>query len=295
MKKPAILFFFLLLCNGSLKALNCTLGGATQILFGTYSSSLIQVAPASISINCDAGTKYTIGIGPGQHGSGLTNRLVANGTQTLSYQLFSNSSYTLNWGDASAPSTEVSGTGIGSQSIQIFAQVPANQAFFATGNGGNYTDNVAVTLTCSNCSVISGSPASLGINVGGVAPGCGISANPLNFGNYTGSVLQATSTLQVGCTGGDAYTVSLNAGLGSNATVTARKMTLGTTTNTLKYSLYTSNAYNMVWGDGTSGTSTVSGTGTGAVKSLTVYGQIPAGQSPPVGTYTDTIIATLTY
>jgi spore coat protein U-like protein len=295
MRKLTIVFFFLLLCDGHLKASNltCTLGGANQILFGTYSSALIQVAPSSISLNCDAGATYTIGLGPGAHGSGVTNRLMANGTQTLSYQLFSNSSYTLNWGNSSAPTTEVSGIGQGSQSIQIFAQVPANQAFYTTANGGNYTDNVQVTLTCSNCSVISGSPASLGINLNGVAPGCGISANPLNFGSYTGSVLQATTTLQVGCTGGDAYSVSLNAGSGSNATVTTRKMMLGT--NTLNYLLYTSNTYATVWGDGTSGTSTVPGTGTGTVRSLTVYGQIPAGQSPPAGTYTDTIIATLTY
>jgi spore coat protein U-like protein len=40
----------------------------------------------------------------------------------------------------------------------------------------------------------------------------------------------------------------------------------------------------------------VAGTGTGVVHSLTVYGQIPAGQSvTTTGSYTDTITATVTY
>lgn len=291
MKKLTLVFLFLLFGNGSLKALTCTLNNANQILFGIYSSAQIRVAPTSISINCDAGAKYTIGLGQGLHGTGLTNRLMANGSLTLGYQLFSNSAYTLNWGDASAPSTEVSGTGQGSQSLQIYAQVPANQAFFAAANGGNYSDNVLVTLTCSNCSVISGSPASLGINLSGVAPGCGISANNLTFGNYTGALLDATTTIQVGCSGTTPYNVGLNAG--NAGTIATREMT-GPAGALLAYKLFSNAGYSVNWGN-TVGTDTVTGVGNNTVQNLTVYGQIPAGQSVASGTYTDTIVATLTY
>jgi spore coat protein U-like protein len=43
------------------------------------------------------------------------------------------------------------------------------------------------------------------------------------------------------------------------------------------------------------GTDTLASTGTGVAQSITVYGQIPAGQYVSPGTYNDTIIATITY
>jgi len=43
------------------------------------------------------------------------------------------------------------------------------------------------------------------------------------------------------------------------------------------------------------GTDTVAGTGTGALQSLTVYGQLPANQKVLPGSYSDTITVTITY
>jgi spore coat protein U-like protein len=48
------------------------------------------------------------------------------------------------------------------------------------------------------------------------------------------------------------------------------------------------------WGQ-TVGTDTVSSTGTGAVQSFTVYGQVPAQSTPAPGAYSDTITVTVTY
>jgi len=39
----------------------------------------------------------------------------------------------------------------------------------------------------------------------------------------------------------------------------------------------------------------VAGTGTGAAQNLTVYGRIPASQFPGAGSYSDTVVVTLTY
>jgi len=39
----------------------------------------------------------------------------------------------------------------------------------------------------------------------------------------------------------------------------------------------------------------VPGTGTGGVQTLTVYGQLPANQNGPPGSYSDTITVTLTF
>ena len=128
-----------------------------------------------------------------------------------------------------------------------------------------------------------------------VLAACSITANALNFGNYnpvSGTPLNAATTLEITCTNGAAYEVGLSAGLGAGASVATRFMTNGG--NQLAYSLYSDAARTSVWGE-TSGVNTVSGTGSGALQALTVYGQIPGGQSVPSGLYTDTVTATITY
>lgn len=128
-----------------------------------------------------------------------------------------------------------------------------------------------------------------------VADSCSVTGNDLNFGTYdpvSGSTLDGTTTVDVTCTLDTAYDIGLNAGTGTGATVTVRKMTSGS--NTLNYSLFQEVTHVTVWGD-TVGSDTVADTGTGAVQNHTVFGQIPASQAVPAGTYTDTITVTITY
>jgi spore coat protein U-like protein len=101
-----------------------------------------------------------------------------------------------------------------------------------------------------------------------------------------------TSTIQVTCTNTTPYTIGLDAGTGSGATVAVRKMTSGGAT--VNYSLYTDSAHSNVWGN-TIGTDTVAGTGNGSAQSFTVYGQIPSQTTPAPGNYADTITVTVTY
>src|SRR5262245_53605935 len=89
-----------------------------------------------------------------------------------------------------------------------------------------------------------------------------VSAATLNFG--TAGVLSAnvdqTSTIQVQCTNTTPYNIGLDAGTGSGATVTTRKMTSGGAT--INYTLYSDTGYTTIWGN-TVGTDTVSATGNG--------------------------------
>lgn len=117
---------------------------------------------------------------------------------------------------------------------------------------------------------------------------CVISATNMGFGNYTGLVATATSTVTVQCTNTTPYTVSLNAGTSSGSTVTARKMT-GAAGVYLNYGLYSDASYQ------TNFVTTASITGNGAAQPITVYGSVPAGQYVAPNTYTDTITATVTY
>jgi spore coat protein U-like protein len=120
-----------------------------------------------------------------------------------------------------------------------------------------------------------------------------VTATNLAFGSYTGALTNATSTISVTCTKSTTYNVGLDAGTSTGATVTTRKMT-GPAGATLAYALYQDSAHTINWGN-TVSTDTVSGTGNGSAQTLTVYGEVPAGQSVTPGAYTDTITATITY
>ena len=121
-----------------------------------------------------------------------------------------------------------------------------------------------------------------------------VSAATLNFGSQgvLTTAVNQTTTLQVQCTDTTPYNIGLDAGTGSGATVTTRKMTSGA--NTVNYSLYSDTNHTVVWGN-TVGTNTVSATAIGASQSYTVYGQVPAQTTPGPGTYNDTITVTVTY
>ncbi len=137
-------------------------------------------------------------------------------------------------------------------------------------------------------------PATTTFNVTAtVLKDCIVSAAALPFGNYTGAVVNASSTVTVTCTSGTTYTVGLNPGLTTGATVTTRQMGITQPAGGLNYSLLTTSYTGANWGN-TSG-SWVSGTGNGAAQALTVYGVLPAAQYVPPGSYTDTIAVTVTY
>jgi len=124
---------------------------------------------------------------------------------------------------------------------------------------------------------------------------CNITAQNLNFGAYTGAVLDATTTLTVTCSNGVPWTIGLNAGTSPGATVVTRKMT-GPGADLLGYGLFEDASHTTNW-DNTGGSNVRSGTGagTGTPQPQTVYGRIPAGSFVGPGAYSDTITATLTF
>lgn len=129
-----------------------------------------------------------------------------------------------------------------------------------------------------------------------VLKACAVNANPLAFGTYdptAAAALDATTTLSVLCTVGTSFTVGLNAGTSTGATVTARKMTSGA--NTLAYALFQEAARTNNWGN-TPGTDTPPAVTAPVLPStLTVYGRIAPGQNVPAGAYTDTVTVTVNY
>ncbi len=121
---------------------------------------------------------------------------------------------------------------------------------------------------------------------------CSISAVDLAFGQYdptTGAANDTTSIVTVTCTLSTPYDIGLNAGLATGATTTSRQMG-----DELNYSMFEEPTRTTNWDD-TGGTNTITGVGTGLPVPHIVYGRIPGSQVISAGTYTDTIIVTLSY
>lgn len=129
-----------------------------------------------------------------------------------------------------------------------------------------------------------------------VAATCTVAATNMGFGTVnvlSGSNVDTTSTITVTCTNGTTYSIGLNPGTGSGATVSDRKMTSGG--DTLNYGLFTDSNRSTNWDD-IGGTNVGSGTGSGSGQAHTVYGRVPLGQTTvPPGSYSDTITVTVEF
>jgi spore coat protein U-like protein len=126
---------------------------------------------------------------------------------------------------------------------------------------------------------------------------CTLTTVGVAFGNYnvyTATATTANGKVKVECNFADTIQVSLNPGVNSGG-FPNRYMASGT--NLLSYNLYLDATFMTIWGDGTGGTSIYGPTAITPTGSLTVtvYGQIPALQDVTLGSYTDTITATLSY
>lgn len=132
------------------------------------------------------------------------------------------------------------------------------------------------------------------------AQSCTVGTSSVAFGSYdpfVSSPVDSTGQVDVACTDQTAYTVALDAGAYSGGSYSPRKMKHFTLTTWLSYLLYRDAARSELWGDGQSGTYTVSGVGAGLGQPNhhTVYGRLPAMQNVHVGQYGDTITVTVTY
>jgi spore coat protein U-like protein len=153
---------------------------------------------------------------------------------------------------------------------------------------------VTTDLTTPCSSVVTGSTGISFNAIATISNICNLSATPLNFGSI--GVLQVNvdigTTVQANCTNTTPYIIALDQGTGVGATTTTRKMTAGAIT--IDYSLYKNAARTLVWGN-IAGTDTLAGTGSGFDQLYTVYGRVPPQPTPAPGTYSDTIVVTLTY
>lgn len=128
---------------------------ASGVIFNTYNpfnSSALDVS-GNIRVTCTNSlvtpqtVNYTISLSTGGNNS-YNPRVMANGANSLTYNLYKDSLRTIVFGDGSGSTQTVSGSvtipaqGSASQDHTVYGRVPALQNAFV----GDYSDSITVTL-----------------------------------------------------------------------------------------------------------------------------------------------------
>lgn len=121
----------------------CTIG-ASSMVFGLYNPlGLNSVETVSdVDVICTDSTSYTLSLSSGQ--SGFTpRRLQSSNNATLEYNLFTDVTYQIIWGDNTQGTSRVSGNAdaAGTQH-NIYGLIPGGQNVPA----GHYTDTIIITI-----------------------------------------------------------------------------------------------------------------------------------------------------
>ncbi len=331
----AALLALVLFCGaGSARADGCSVT-MSDINFGNVSplTSADVVVSATGTVNCGwsllsptppylmlfPNVTVCVNIGLGAGSATAAPRTLSNGSAKLEYNLYRDATLTpaAIAGSTTLPSASIPilsvlsvpnlllGGSI-SQNFTVWGKIPAGAALAAVPTVGNadtdYTSSFAGQASISyayynlvqpDCST--GQTAGFAFTARArVVNDCKINAAPLSFGTVGAltSAVRANSALSVQCVNNNAYQIVLNGGTtAANVGARAMKSAAGGLVN---YRL-SSTLDGPLWGDGTLGTSVVSGVGTGATVSVPMYGMAPAQATPAPGDYRDTVTATVVF
>ena len=301
-------------------AVSCSISAITAS-YGSVDilSGAIDDTTGTFTVTCSGGSasqsiRLCLEMGAGATALGPSNeRVLRSASDYIDQEFYFDAARTQVWGawgttvtayPVASPAgiqqdVTLNGSGNGTFNYTVYGRIFGSQQ---TKTPGSYTwtgsspavqyratSGATACPTGGSTAASSGSTFSATIN-----SNANVSTSGVNFGSvsFMTSNTDATGTVTVQATNTTPYNVGLGAGGGSGATVATRKMTNGA--NTVTYSLYSDVSRTTVWGN-TIGSDTVTGTGSGNNQSLTVYGRAPVQSSKPPGTYTDTVVVTVTY
>jgi spore coat protein U-like protein len=124
---------------------------ATSVAFPNYTPGGGAVtATGTISVKCTNQTPYTVKLNAGTTTSdAYTQRLMANGSYTLQYNLYTSSAYTTVFGDGTSSTGTGSGTGAGintANTVTVYGQLVDSTTNQAAATG-SYSDTITVTVS----------------------------------------------------------------------------------------------------------------------------------------------------
>lgn len=127
----------------------------------------------------------------------------------------------------------------------------------------------------------------------GVSAACTLAVTGVSFGPIDPLANQVTTSVgsvQVECPADTPYLVRLSTGASGSWS-----RTLSSGADSLAYNLFRDPTHVEVWGDGSGGSLTVSGLGSGSTQLHSVYGRVPAQPQARVGSYSDVVVVTLEF
>jgi spore coat protein U-like protein len=136
------------------------------------------------------------------------------------------------------------------------------------------------------------------------AASCTVTATPVAFGVYDpllSTPRTATGRVTLRCTAtGSAERVRSTIALSTGGSGSYALRSLFSGPERLNYNLFLNSAFTNIWGDGTAGSRVGTANlnvpaGQARTANRTIYGRIPALQSPAAGAFGDTIVVTVTY
>lgn len=165
--------------------------------------------------------------------------------------------------------------------LTLMMSITATPLFAGTVQG-----NLNVSLTIGNGCELTGGDYTGAVNQFG----------NLSFGQYSSlsniidsqSTGASTGNMQMVCTTGTAYTVSLDNGLHASG---AQRRMIGPAGAFINYNLFQDAPRATAWAAGTP----LAATGAGTPVDLIVYGRVPAQTTPAAGAYADTVTMTVTW
>jgi spore coat protein U-like protein len=124
---------------------------AAALAFGNYTPGVGAISgTTTINVLCTRTTPFTVSLNGGTTTGGtVAQRLLANGANTLQYNLYTSNTYATVFGDGTGTSATQSGTGSGvatANTLTVYGQLPDN-ATNQNAVPGAYTDTVTVTVT----------------------------------------------------------------------------------------------------------------------------------------------------
>lgn len=313
----AVLLLVLLACTwllpGRAMAQNaCWIGGGS-IAFGTVSGAGTTTS-SSLMYTCNNDSNATrsyrlcLYMNPNTGSQVAPRRLVHDWpVDYLDYDLYADSAMTQLIGSSTSGhavynvSFTMNPRSQTTVALPIYGRVPGGQAVTAGQYYGYITEVLrwvsqsgADAPSTAQC-VASASQASNSTHVtANFADTCYVSAaSDMDFGSAANlaTARDQTSSISLRCPRNTRWQLALS--YGNHSTGGTNRRMQGPGGNYLNYQLYRNAGRTQVWGNSTSNDR--AGRGNNSIQTYTVYGRVPAQTVNSAGTYSDTIIVTLTY
>jgi spore coat protein U-like protein len=128
-------------------ATSCSIAVVSPVSFGVY--DVFSTVPndngvGSLTVDCQGSgnTTFVAALGDGR-GHGYAPRVMRDGEKSLNYNLYTDATRSVVWGDGSGGSQIVTFTKNKNVTMDVFGRIPAGQDVPV----GTYTDNITATVT----------------------------------------------------------------------------------------------------------------------------------------------------